>query len=989
MKQLFISLIIALLSFVCVFNAYSQEVPAFPGAEGGGKYTTGGRGGKVLYVTSLADDGSQGTLRWAINQSGKRIIMFKVSGVIDLTKKISITNGDLTIAGQTAPGDGICIRNYEISVSASNVIIRYLRFRHGDLSQNEQDAIWGRYQSNLIIDHCSMSWSIDECSSFYSNKDFTMQWCILSEALNKSYHEKDAHSYGGIWGGENATFHHNLLAHNNSRNPRFNGYKRSGLGYVNPQKEERLDYRNNVVYNWGDNSSYGGESRGKYNMVANYYKHGPGTSTNVRYRLNQIDIDADVVNYSPGYGTYYIAENYMYGSSGITNDNWSGVLLKSGVSLSVCKALVPFECVPIPQHTAEDAYEKVLQYAGASLVRDAVDTRVTTEVKNGTATYSGSKTGKKGIIDSQTDVGGWPVYTYEQTNVPVDTDSDGMPDDWELANGLNPNDASDGPALASGKGGYTNLDMYLASLVDHISVAQVEGVTPPEKDSNNTIVNMTINGKVATISNDENVIVAGFRYRTSYGDWPVEFTLASDEATADFTSGNTHNFSEGPLTITVTAGDSSTKTYVVSVNIANNFAIGILSANGKKETYDDLLESAFNDYIVEYLAAEATAPADINEFYGKYDLIVIHSNVSGANATLRATRNMVGVMPVLSLKAFAYQSGRWDWTSAASQNTQAGTISSSVGMSLQNHNIFENVAFEGEVLKFYTGETSTPKNAIQAATAFNGANWTAALNNANHIIATVNTENAGIGTQIHEINLNNAAKYIMIGLSQEDNSFTSFNANTISILKNTVRYLLNPDAYYDYDGNIAYHPQISKPTVLSYTPAMITDVDLSEEVTIIYDQDILIKDVDGIKVNGEVVGASVVNNRTLVFNLKLTPLTTYNISISDGVIANALDPTIAANGVSFSFTTIKDILTSIEILTETLNIYPTRTSGIVNIDGENIIAVNVLAYTGQLVKQAVNDMSYVDLSNLSGGIYLIKVWFADCSVKTQKVVLQK
>lgn len=442
---------------------------AFPGAEGYGKNATGGRGGRVIKVTNLNDAGT-GSLREALSASGARIIIFDVSGNIELKSRLNINNGDVTIAGQTAPGDGICIQNYDVVVNANNVIIRFMRFRMGDLTKNEQDALWGRYKENVIVDHCSMSWSIDECSSFYANRNFTMQWCILSESLNKSFHEKDDHGYGAIWGGSNATFHHNLLAHHNSRNPRFDGGNRSGTG-TSPFGIDKVDYRNNVIYNWGSNSSYGGEN-GEYNIVNNYYKAGPGTSASKRNRIMEIYMEADISKYAPGYGRFFIAGNVVTNSAAVTSDNWNGgVDRNSSISVAnfnLAKQANPFTTESITVHTAEQAYDKVLLFAGASFKRDEVDTRVINEVRNGTVTYNGSKTGFKGIIDSQTDVGGWPKLN--QTAVLKDSDGDGMPDEWEIANKLDPNKANaNGRDLSNA---YDNIEVYINSLVKAIVEAQ-------------------------------------------------------------------------------------------------------------------------------------------------------------------------------------------------------------------------------------------------------------------------------------------------------------------------------------------------------------------------------------------------------------------------------------------------------------------------------------------------------------------------------------
>jgi len=487
--------IILILLGIIGFSVAIADTPAFPGAGGGGKYVTGGRGGTVYYVNSLADTSTgnattrEGTLRWCLAQSGKKMILFKVSGVIQLTKALEI-KGDVTIAGQTAPGDGICLRDYEAVIKGSNVIVRYMRFRLGnDILTHEPDAFWGRNQANIIIDHCSVSWSIDETASFYSNENFTMQWCFITESLNDAGHAKGKHGYGGLWGGKNTSFHHNLLAHHTSRNPRFNGWKRSGLSYGSSVDEERVDYRNNVIYNWSGNSAYGGEAAGKYNMVANYYKYGPATPSSIRSRIVQISKDNETQYVAPApYGQFYITDNYVDGNTTVTNNNWTspGVVYDSGVTQALARVNEPFEYESIQQHTALIAFERVLDYGGASLVRDVIDTRIAGEVRNRTTTYAGSKTGIKGIIDSQNDVGGWPAYN--QGTVPVDSDRDGIPDGWLVENGYGDYSATD-----YNEEGYTYLEVYLNSLVEDITYNQYLDSTPTGIESDNTISAENVN----------------------------------------------------------------------------------------------------------------------------------------------------------------------------------------------------------------------------------------------------------------------------------------------------------------------------------------------------------------------------------------------------------------------------------------------------------------------------------------------------------------
>jgi pectate lyase len=435
--------IFVLLMFVFSSPVVSQT-PAFPGAEGFGKFTTGGRDGKVLIVTNLHDDGP-GSLRKAIQAKYPRIIVFAVSGTIGLESPLDINNGDVTIAGQSAPGDGICIRNFTVNIKADNVIIRFLRFRMGDEKRYEGDALSGnRGKRNIIIDHCSMSWSTDECASFYNNENFTLQWCIISESLNHSIHTKGDHGYGGIWGGKKASFHHNLLASHSSRLPRFSGSASTPNG-----PDELVDFRNNVIYNWMSNNIYGGE-RGKYNIINNYLKAGPSTKSSVRGRL---------MNPWRPYGRFYVSGNVLHDNDIVTRDNRSGIQGGDPDSLLVSQE---FSVAAIDTQSAEVACAHILDAAGASLRRDAVDARVVQEVRDGNS-QGGSK--QNGIINSQSDVGAWPEL--KSLPAPADGDSDGMPDEWEKKNALDPKDASDaGKRTIQEK--YDNIEVYLNGLVDSI-----------------------------------------------------------------------------------------------------------------------------------------------------------------------------------------------------------------------------------------------------------------------------------------------------------------------------------------------------------------------------------------------------------------------------------------------------------------------------------------------------------------------------------------
>ena len=471
-------------------------VRAFPGAEGGGMYTTGGRGGRVIHVTNLNDSGS-GSLRAALSESGKRTIVFDVAGTIELQSDLKISNGDVTIAGQTAPGDGICIKNRATSVQAGNVIIRYLRFRLGDEAPwsdsditagkaDGQDAITGRYQDNVILDHCSMSWSVDETASFYGNENFTMQWCLIAESMKDcKLHTKGSHGYGGLWGGKNASFHHNILAHHDSRNARID-HPHIYENHASPARRGNVDFRNNVIYDWGSNNCYGGEG-GWFNIVSNYYKPGP-SSKDRKYFLDAYGVytskcstcgKSDIEH---GYPDVYIAGNVHTKYADISADNASGIYWHNGSghanygsTRSTALTLKGKDGADAwtTTHGAEAAMEAAVKYAGASLSKDAVDTRISADVKAGTGRLINDISDVKAAYGSA-----WPAYsaTGDELARVQDRDKDGMPDWFEDEFGLNMDSAADGSAKTLDlKMRYTNLEMYLHYLVREITAAQVEG----------------------------------------------------------------------------------------------------------------------------------------------------------------------------------------------------------------------------------------------------------------------------------------------------------------------------------------------------------------------------------------------------------------------------------------------------------------------------------------------------------------------------------
>ena len=491
--------------------------PAFPGAEGHGRYVTGGRGGEVRHVTNLNDKG-EGSLRAAVNGNNKKIVVFDISGIIALESDLVI-GANTTIEGQTAPAPGITVRYRTVRPSDNN-IIRFLRIRRGEEKDvnDGADATWQRQKDGIVLDHCSFSWSIDEIASFYDNQHFTMQWCTLGEALANPGHSKGEHSYGGIWGGKGASFHHNFLCHMQNRVPRFCGArynwdKYDTEKYANSIQAEIVDFRNCVMYNWGGgNGCYGGTGGGNINIVNNYYKAGP--ATNNKTRVTQISVatssnasGSDFMGYC---SRYYINGNYVTAAGNkAENYDWQGVIYDAGTSIIDGEHYIPDtkhmygesikyrknskneDCViikldnevetgKVTTHSAQNAYQQVLTYAGASLYRDDVDARYMKEAADGTTTYTGSaeKTGdgkaiahRPGIIDFVKDQGEYTLESYGRPDN-FDTDSDGMPDAWETANGLDPQSNDAAEYTLDKHGFYTNVEVYCNSLVEEIMKAE-------------------------------------------------------------------------------------------------------------------------------------------------------------------------------------------------------------------------------------------------------------------------------------------------------------------------------------------------------------------------------------------------------------------------------------------------------------------------------------------------------------------------------------
>jgi hypothetical protein len=444
MKHILLSLLLSLLPLASL----SPQTPAIPGAEGWAAQTRGGRGGILLEVNNLNDSGP-GSLREAIENPNPRTIIFKVSGTIELQSMLNVASPFLTIAGQTAPGDGICLKNFPLHiVNTHDIIVRFLRIRPGiasGLKGSELDGIEIREASNVIIDHCTVNWTNDEAVNNWHHSNFvTIQWCIIAEPLHRSVHEKGPHGYGASIGGYKASFHHNILASAVARNASIAGN--------NQHPTVMLDVRNCVIANWQHRSCDGKPL--SINLVNNYFKPGPATLPDVDRRIARID-NAENMGFSC---LWYIDGNHMEGNPAISADNWAGgVDYERGTSESRNRRLTPFDFAPVATQSALDAYHAVLQNAGVTVPhRDSHENRIIEQIRT-----NHFPLGNQGIIDSTDQVGGWPEL--RSAPAPIDTDRDGMPDAWEQAHGLNPADPADGNRL--NPDGYTNIEKYLNSLI--------------------------------------------------------------------------------------------------------------------------------------------------------------------------------------------------------------------------------------------------------------------------------------------------------------------------------------------------------------------------------------------------------------------------------------------------------------------------------------------------------------------------------------------
>jgi hypothetical protein len=598
--------ILTFLSFFACLLSWSPaeaQTPAFPGAEGHGRYVTGGRGGKVVHVTNLNDSGT-GSFRSAVSGSSKKIVVFDVGGVIALKSNVNI-GANTTIMGQTAPAPGITLRYFTVNPNGNNIVMRFIRIRRGQEKDvnDGADASTARHYTGMILDHCSLSWSIDEVASFYDNNNFTMQWCTIGESLCDAGHGKGAHGYGGIWGGKLASFHHNLILHVANRSPRFNGARYDWTGYTSNQlysqynwenavQAENVDFRNCVIYN--ANGCYGGPGGGKVNMVGNYYKSGPGATVD---RLTTVTVGAK--GNSKGYPKYWdMTSRYYVEGNMIDNKNagWEtfryddGTIERNGKRYSkdpnhynganeeyITVGGTDYICMKLDEagptgdvttHSAAKAFQQVTAYAGASLCRDDVDERYASETLNGTCTYKGSISNKWGRIDRVSDVNGYTEANFGTGSRPAgfDTDNDGMPDAWETANGLDP--AKNDAALftVDTHQVYTNIEVYCNSLVQDIML----------KENGEALQDQAVNDYFPAYHSEDNTLVASINEPENQGGNPqedegqgVSVILSADTNTGANTS-SLWNFEDG-----YTVTNTRSKSYATGQNSGIKYSAGV------------------------------------------------------------------------------------------------------------------------------------------------------------------------------------------------------------------------------------------------------------------------------------------------------------------------------------------------------------------------------------------------------------------------------
>lgn len=623
----------------------NAQLLAFPTAEGAGKFSTGGRGTTsvaptIFEVTKLTDDGTAGTFRYACTNNSPtatyRIVVFRVSGTIHLNSALSLNRANTTIAGQTAPGEGICIADYPVTISANNVIVRYIRFRLGDKNQaasiGNDDGFGDNSgdKNNIVIDHCSVSWSNDEALTLYHGTGNTIQWCFITEPLDRSYHDEGSgvqnHAYGGIQSGRQLSVHHNLYAHLRGRAPRFDGH-RAGTAAT---YEDTVDYRNNVIYNWADYNVNGGEG-GTYNVVNNYYKYGPSTPNTVTSGVNRRNMLINPYKQTSSpvfpYGKYYLTGNFCENSSTVTNRNWLGAAFNSGslTDSTSSQVFTAFNHTPINMQPATDAYESVLASAGCSLPkRDTLDERIVNDVKN--------RTGK--LIDCQGGYAGYPTYTpysITQTAWPAllngtpqtDSDHDGMPDNWENARGLNASNAADRNTYQT-TSGYNNVENYING--DTIVAVGTLNTCVTAKGFTCTNSGLWLHARDTTYSGylntaytsamDSNHIVASILDNGSYGSFSFSYYTTNTNRTDIF------GWQYGRRNITITPANPLLITQPVTVRFYLSLAEfnALKAADATINTINDIMivKSAGNSCITSLPASFSAIIPTANAVFGTY-----------------------------------------------------------------------------------------------------------------------------------------------------------------------------------------------------------------------------------------------------------------------------------------------------------------------------------------------------------------------------------